>query len=54
MSQNEQGHDLIKYTLLMSFAARVRCSVYSALAAASRTFWSIPNTELATANVSTS
>ena len=47
--QDEQGQDLIEYTLLMAFVALASAALFISSGASISSIWSTTNTELSTA-----
>jgi len=47
--QNEQGQDLIEYTLLMAFVALASAALFISSGASISSIWSTSNSELAAA-----
>ncbi len=47
--QNEQGQDLIEYTLLMAFVALASAALFISSGASISAIWSSSNTELSSA-----
>jgi Flp pilus assembly pilin Flp len=52
--QEEQGQDLIEYTLLMAFVALASAALFLGAGNSIKGIWSITNTQLAAANSSAS
>jgi Flp pilus assembly pilin Flp len=52
--QEEQGQDLIEYTLLLAFVALVSAALFIGAGKSASTIWSIANTQLSTAAASAS
>jgi Flp pilus assembly pilin Flp len=52
--QEEQGQDLIEYTLLLAFVALVSAALFIGAGQSASTIWSIANTQLSTAAASAS
>ena len=51
---DEQGQDLIEYTLLMSFVALASAALFIGAGGSVKGIWSVTSTRLSTANVSAS
>ena len=49
LRQDEQGQDLIEYTLLMAFVALASAGLFISSGASISSIWSTSNTELSTA-----
>ena len=52
--QDEQGQDLIEYTLLMAFVALASAALFIGAGNSIKGIWSVTNTQLAAANSSAS
>jgi Flp pilus assembly pilin Flp len=52
--QEEQGQDLIEYTLLMAFVALASAALFIGAGGSIKGIWSVTNTQLAAANSSAS
>ena len=48
--QEEQGQDLIEYTLLMAFVALASAALFLGAGGSIKGIWSVTNTQLAAAN----
>ncbi len=51
---DEQGQDLIEYTLLMAFVALASAALFIGAGGSIKGIWSITNTQLSAANTSAS
>jgi len=51
---DEQGQDLIEYTLLMAFVALASAALFLGAGGSIKGIWSVTNTQLASANTSAS
>ena len=51
---NEQGQDLIEYTLLMAFVALASAALFIGAGSSIKGIWGATNTQLTTANTSAS
>jgi Flp pilus assembly pilin Flp len=52
--QDEQGQDLIEYTLLMAFVALASAALFIGAGSSIKGIWSVTNSQLAAANTSAS
>jgi Flp pilus assembly pilin Flp len=52
--QDEQGQDLIEYTLLMAFVALASAALFIGAGGSIKGIWSVTNSQLAAANASAS
>jgi len=52
--QEEQGQDLIEYTLLMAFVALASAALFIGAGGSVKGIWSVTNSQLAVANSSAS
>jgi Flp pilus assembly pilin Flp len=52
--QDEQGQDLIEYTLLMAFVALASAALFLGAGGSIKGIWTSTNTQLTTANTSAS
>jgi len=52
--QEEQGQDLIEYTLLMAFVALASAALFIGAGGSIKNIWSTTNSQLAAANASAS
>jgi Flp pilus assembly pilin Flp len=52
--KEEQGQDLIEYTLLMAFVALASASLFLGAGGSIKGIWSVTNSQLAAANTSAS
>lgn len=52
--RDEQGQDLIEYTLLMAFVALASAALFIGAGGSIKGIWSISNTQLSAANTSAS
>ncbi len=52
--RDEQGQDLIEYTLLLAFVALASAALFISAGGSINTIWSITNTKLSTAATSAS
>jgi Flp pilus assembly pilin Flp len=52
--QDEQGQDLIEYTLLMAFVALAAAALFLGAGSSIKGVWTSSNTQLTTANTSAS
>ena len=52
--QDEQGQDLIEYTLLMAFVALASAALFIGAGRSTKNIWSTANSQLAAANASAS
>ncbi|MBZ5576771.1 MAG: Flp family type IVb pilin [Acidobacteriia bacterium] len=52
--QDDQGQDLIEYTLLMAFVALASAALFIGAGNSIKGIWSVTNTQLAAANSSAS
>jgi Flp pilus assembly pilin Flp len=52
--QEEQGQDLIEYTLLMAFVALASAALFLGAGNSIKGIWSVTNSQLAAANTSAS
>jgi Flp pilus assembly pilin Flp len=52
--QDEQGQDLIEYTLLMAFVALASAALFIGAGGSIKNIWSTTNSQLAAANASAS
>jgi len=52
--QEEQGQDLIEYTLLMAFVALASAALFMGAGASIKGIWSVTNSQLAAASSSAS
>jgi Flp pilus assembly pilin Flp len=52
--QDDQGQDLIEYTLLMAFVALASAALFIGAGQSIKGIWSVTNTQLAAANSSAS
>ena len=52
--KDEQGQDLIEYTLLMAFVALASAALFIGAGGSIKTIWTITNTQLANAATSAS
>ena len=52
--KDEQGQDLIEYTLLMAFVALASAALFIGAGGSIKGIWSITNSQLAAANTSAS
>ena len=52
--KDEQGQDLIEYTLLMAFVALASAALFLGAGGSIKGIWSVTNTQLASANTSAS
>ena len=50
--QDEQGQDLIEYTLLMAFVALASAALFMGAGSSVKGIWTSSNTQLASANTS--
>ena len=52
--QQEEGQDLIEYTLLMAFVALASAALFIGAGGSIKGIWSVTNTQLAAANTAAS
>jgi len=52
--QDEQGQDLIEYTLLMAFVALASAAIFIGAGGSIKGIWSVTNSQLAAASTSAS
>ncbi len=52
--KDEQGQDLIEYTLLMAFVALASAALFMGAGGSIKGIWSVTNTQLAAANTAAS
>ncbi len=52
--RDEQGQDLIEYTLLMAFVALASAALFIGAGSSIKGIWTVTNTQLAAANTSAS
>jgi len=53
-ARNEQGQDLIEYTLLMAFVALASAALFIGAGSSIKGIWGATNTQLTTANTTAS